>query len=63
MVSAATQDIAAIIDEARIRMQRAGNFRSSIPTLIVFKGGNEVARQSGAMDLTTLMQWLDSALG
>lgn len=34
-----------------------------IPTLIVFKGGNEVARQSGAMDLTTLMQWLNSALG
>jgi thioredoxin 2 len=32
-----------------------------IPTLIVFRGGNEVARQSGAMDLGTLMRWLNQA--
>jgi hypothetical protein len=31
--------------------------------LIVFKGGNEVARQAGAMDVTRLMQWLNPALG
>lgn len=33
-----------------------------IPTLIVFRGGKEVARQSGAMDLGTLERWLNSAL-
>lgn len=32
----------------------------SIPTLIVFKGGQEVARQSGAMPLLQLKQWLMS---
>ncbi len=30
----------------------------SIPTLALFKGGREVARQSGAMDLTRLTQWV-----
>jgi thioredoxin 2 len=31
----------------------------SIPTLIVFRGGQPVARQSGAMDSATLMRWLE----
>lgn len=35
----------------------------SIPTLMVFRGGKEIARQSGAMDLGTLERWLTSALG
>jgi thioredoxin 2 len=30
----------------------------SIPTLIVFKGGREVARQSGALDTRSLVLWL-----
>ena len=30
----------------------------SIPTLIVFKGGREIGRQSGAMESRALMQWL-----
>jgi thioredoxin 2 len=30
----------------------------SIPTLIVFKNGREVARQSGAMDANTLTNWI-----
>jgi thioredoxin 2 len=30
----------------------------SIPTLIVFKGGREVARQPGAMASTQLMRWV-----
>jgi thioredoxin 2 len=34
----------------------------SIPTLILFKGGRELARQSGAVDLGTLTRWLDTAL-
>jgi thioredoxin 2 len=32
----------------------------SIPTLIVFREGAEVARQSGAMDTDTLTRWLNS---
>jgi thioredoxin 2 len=34
----------------------------SIPTLILFRGGREIARQSGAVDAGTLSRWLDSAL-
>lgn len=34
-----------------------------IPTLIAFKGGREIARQSGAMDAGTLLRWLNSAIG
>ncbi len=33
-----------------------------IPTLIAFKNGKEIARQSGAMDRTTLSRWLDAVL-
>jgi thioredoxin 2 len=35
----------------------------SIPTLIAFKGGREVARQSGAMDAANLARWVRSAIG
>jgi thioredoxin 2 len=30
----------------------------SIPTLIAFRGGREIARQSGAMDSTALVRWV-----
>lgn len=35
----------------------------SIPTLIVFKGGREVARHSGAMGTDALARWVATALG
>ena len=35
----------------------------SIPTLILFRGGREIARHSGAVDLATLKRWVDSHLG
>ncbi len=35
----------------------------SIPTLILFRQGREIARQSGAMDAASLSRWLDRALG
>jgi thioredoxin 2 len=35
----------------------------SIPTLVVFKGGREVARQSGAMSAEQLSRWVSSAVG
>jgi thioredoxin 2 len=34
----------------------------SIPTLILFRSGREIARQSGALDAATLARWLDGAL-
>ena len=35
----------------------------SIPTLIVFDQGRQVARQSGALPLNQLRSWVDRALG
>lgn len=32
----------------------------SIPTLVAFKGGREVARQSGALGLNQLLQWINA---
>jgi thioredoxin 2 len=32
----------------------------SIPTLIVFRAGKEIARQSGSMDAATLTRWLSA---
>jgi len=37
----------------------AGRFGiRSIPTLVLFRGGREIARQSGAMDLGNLLRWI-----
>jgi thioredoxin 2 len=41
----------------------AGRFNiRAIPTMIVFRGGREIARQTGAMDSATLSRWLDSVV-
>ena len=41
----------------------AGRFNiRSIPTLILFQGGREIARQSGAVNGAALERWLDTAL-
>ena len=43
--------------------QLAGRFGiRGIPTLILFREGRELARQSGAVDAATLSRWLDRAL-
>jgi thioredoxin 2 len=43
--------------------QLAGRFGiRSIPTLILFRDGREIARQSGAVDAASLSRWLDHAL-
>jgi thioredoxin 2 len=34
----------------------------SIPTLILFKGGKEVARRSGSSDLGSLSRWVEQSL-
>lgn len=35
----------------------------SIPTLAIFKGGREIARQSGAMDAASLVRWVKANTG
>jgi len=49
-----TDDETAPAERCRIR---------SIPTLIVFRGGKEIARESGAMTGGTLTHWLNAAIG
>lgn len=34
----------------------------SIPTMILFKGGREIARQSGAMDAGSIVRWVRAVL-
>jgi thioredoxin 2 len=34
-----------------------------IPTLIAFRNGREVARQSGALDLASLLRWIEARAG
>ena len=34
----------------------------SIPTLVLFRNGREIARQSGAMDVANIIRWVNSAL-
>jgi thioredoxin 2 len=48
-------------DEAQAIAARYGI--RSIPTVIAFKGGREVARQSGAMGAEALVRWASDALG
>ena len=41
----------------------AGQFGiRSIPTMILFRGGREIARQSGAMDAANIVRWVKSVL-
>ena len=40
-----------------------GNRIRSIPTMILYRGGQEVARQSGAMTSGDLLRWVQGQLG
>ena len=62
-----SQERAASLQVAKVNTDEqpdiAGRFNiRSIPTLILFRAGREVARQSGAVNRGALAQWLDSAL-
>ena len=45
-------------EEAQAVAERYGI--RSIPTLVAFRGGREVARQSGALDSRTLVRWISA---
>jgi len=59
--------------EPRVRLLKVDTERSqdlaaryairSIPTLALFRGGREVARQSGAMDAGRLAAWVEAQVG
>ena len=65
-VSAAAQlpmvRFAKLDTEASPRTSAAWAIRS-IPTLILFRGGKEVARQAGAMSAADLLRWVQAQLG
>lgn len=49
--------LAKVDTEAEQGLAAQFNIRG-IPTLIIFRAGKEIARQSGAMDLSTLTHWI-----
>ena len=53
--------MAKVNTEAEQELAIKFNIRS-IPTMIVFKKGHEIARQSGAQDLARLIQWIQSSI-
>lgn len=53
--------LAKLDTEAEPALAARFNIRS-IPTLIAFRGGREIARQSGALPLPALLQWLRRAI-
>jgi thioredoxin 2 len=59
---ATTLQVGKVITDEQPELAGRFNIRS-IPTLILFRDGKELARQSGAVDAATLGRWLDGALG
>ena len=53
--------LAKVDTESQQQLAARFNIRS-IPTLAIFKGGREIARQSGAVDAATLKRWVKSHL-
>lgn len=52
---------------AKVNTEEAGNLAArysirSIPTLVAFRNGREIARQSGAMDATSLVRWIRNSV-
>ena len=51
--------LAKLVTEAEPEIASRYGIRS-IPTLMVFRNGREIARQSGALPLPQLMQWIST---
>lgn len=58
---ATTLQIAKVNTDEQPELAARFNIRS-IPTLILFRGGQEVARQAGAVDGGTLTRWIERSL-
>ncbi len=53
--------LAKVDTEAQQAIAARYNIRS-IPTLVLFRGGREIARQAGAMSVNAIVQWVERAL-
>ncbi|MBK7356196.1 thioredoxin TrxC [Propionivibrio sp.] len=67
VIAQAARELATRVRVAKLNTEVEGEIATrfgirSIPTLAVFQGGREVARQSGAVNLPTLLDWVESAL-
>ena len=51
------------LDTEAAPREAAGQAIRSIPTMVLYRGGREVARQSGAMPAGQIVQWVRGALG
>lgn len=51
------------LDTEAAQAQAAAHGIRSIPTMILFRDGREVARQSGAMPAGQIVQWIRDAMG
>jgi len=54
--------LAKVDTEAEQQLGAQLNIRS-IPTMIIFKGGKEIARQAGAMSAADIIKWTRSHTG
>ena len=67
MFAQAAEQLATRVRFAKVNTEQeqglAGQYSiRSIPTLILFKNGQEISRQSGARDAQTLTNWVKSAI-
>jgi thioredoxin 2 len=67
MFAQATAQLEPLVRMAKLNTEQEQNIAAqfnirSIPTLIIFKQGKEIARQSGAMDSQNLIQWVNQYL-
>ncbi len=67
MFAQATAQLEPRVRMAKLNTEQEQNIAAqfnirSIPTLIIFKQGKEIARQSGAMDSQSLIQWVNQYL-
>ncbi|MFA6114037.1 MAG: thioredoxin TrxC [Sphingomonas sp.] len=66
--AAAAAELEPLVRLAKVDTEQAPDLAAryairSIPTLILFAGGKEVARRSGALDRATIIGWTRSMLG
>ena len=67
VIAQAAGELATRVRVAKLNTEAEGEIATrfgirSIPTLALFQGGREVARQSGAVNLPTLLDWIRSVL-
>ncbi|MBK7564094.1 MAG: thioredoxin TrxC [Propionivibrio sp.] len=67
VIAQAAGELATTVRVAKLNTEAAGEIATrfgirSIPTLALFQGGREIARQSGAVNLPSLLDWIRSVL-